>query len=168
MNHKSIGQKNTTTKLVYISMLVAISFIGSLIKIQGTIALDSMPGFFAALYLGPIYGALVAIFGHLLTSLSSGFPLTIPIHLIIAFEMAIVVYLFGLAYKKTNGLFACILGIFLNGVAMILLLSPFTILFGLPLNGKAFVYAMMAPLTVGAAVNIGLGYIVYRSIGERV
>ena len=168
MNYKSIEEKNTTTKLVYISMLIAISFIGSLIKIQGTIALDSMPGFFAALYLGPVAGAIVAGVGHLLTSLSSGFPLTLPIHLIVTLEMAIVVYLFGIIYKKFNGMAACISGIILNGVAMVLVLAPFTIWLGLPLNGKAFIYAMVVPLTIAAAVNIVLAYIIYKTIGKRI
>lgn len=168
MNYKSIEEKNTTTKLVYISMLIAISFIGSLIKIQGTIALDSMPGFFAALYLGPVAGAIVAGVGHLLTSLSSGFPLTLPIHLIVTLEMGIVVYLFGIIYKKFNGMAACISGIILNGVAMVLVLAPFTIWLGLPLNGKAFVYAMVVPLTIAAAVNIVLAYIIYKTIGNRI
>ena len=168
MNYKSIEEKNTTTKLVYISMLIAISFIGSLIKIQGTIALDSMPGFFAALYLGPVAGAIVAGAGHLLTSLSSGFPLTLPIHLIVTLEMAIVVYLFGIIYKKFNGMAACISGIILNGAAMVLVLAPFTIWLGLPLNGKAFVYAMVVPLTIAAAVNVILAYIIYKTIGKRI
>ena len=87
MNSIDIKSKSTTVKLVYISTLIAISFIGSLIKIQGTIALDSMAGFFAALFLGPLSGALVGSMGHLLTALTSGFPLTLPIHLIVALQM---------------------------------------------------------------------------------
>ena len=168
MNYKSLEERNTTTKLVYMSMLIALSFIGSLIKIQGTIALDSMPGFFAALYLGPIAGAIVAGVGHILTSLSSGFPLTLPIHLIITIEMGIVVYLFGIIYKRFNGLAACVSGILLNGVAMILVLAPFTTWLGLALNGKAFILAMIGPLTIAAAVNVVLAYIIYKTIGKRI
>lgn len=168
MNYNSIEKKNTTTKLVYISMLIAISFIGSLIKIQGTIAFDSMPGFFAALYLGPVSGAIVASVGHLLTSVSSGFPLTLPIHSIVTLEMGIVVYLFGIIYKKFNGVIACTSGILLNGVAMVLVLAPFTIWLGLPLNGRAFIYAMVVPLTIASAVNVILAYIIYKTIGKRI
>ncbi len=164
MNYKSIEERNTTTKLVYISMLIAISFIGSLIKIQGTIALDSMPGFFAAIFLGPIEGALVASIGHLLTAMSSGFPLTVPIHLIITLEMAIIVYLFGIIYKHTNGIMACISGILLNGVAMVFVLAPFTTWLGLPLKGKSFIYAMVAPLTLASAVNVILAYVIFKII----
>lgn len=168
MNYKHVEERNTTTKLVYISMLIAISFIGSLIKIQGTIALDSMPGFFAALYLGPIPGAIVASIGHLLTSLSSGFPLTVPIHLIVTLEMGIAVYLFGIIYKKFNGIIACTSGILLNGVAMVLVLAPFTVWLGLPLSGKAFIFAMITPLTLASAVNVILAYIIYKTIGKRI
>ncbi len=168
MNYKSLEERNTTTRLVYISMLIALSFIGSLIKIQGTIALDSMPGFFAALYLGPLAGAIVASVGHILTSLSSGFPLTLPIHLIITIEMGIVVYLFGIIYKRFNAIAACVSGILLNGLAIVLVLAPFTIWLGLPLNGKAFIYAMVGPLTIASAVNVILAYIIYRTIGKRI
>lgn len=168
MNHKSIESRNTTTKLVYISMLIAISFIGSLIKIQGTIALDSMPGFFAALYLGPIAGAIVASIGHILTSMSSGFPLSLPIHLIITFGMGLAVYLFGIIYQRSNGIVACISGILLNGIALVLLLAPFTIWLGLPLNGSAFILAMIAPLTLASAVNVILAYTIYKTIGQRI
>lgn len=168
MNYKSLEERNTTTRLVYISMLIALSFIGSLIKIQGTIALDSMPGFFAALYLGPLAGAIVASVGHILTSLSSGFPLTLPIHLIITIEMGIVVYLFGIIYKRFNAIAACVSGILLNGLAIVLVLAPFTIWLGLPLNGKAFIYTMVGPLTIASAVNVILAYIIYRTIGKRI
>ncbi len=165
MNYKSIEEKNTTVKLVYISMLVAISFIGSLIKIQGTIALDSMPGFFAALYLGPVPGAIVASVGHILTSISSGFPLTVPIHLVITLGMGITAYLFGIIYKRTNGVVACTSGILLNGVALVLVLAPITILLGFPLNGMAFIMAMIVPLTLASAINVILAYVIYKTIG---
>lgn len=168
MNSNSMEEKNPTTKLVYVSILIAISFIGSLIKIQGTIALDSMPGFFAALYLGPIPGAMVGGIGHLITSFYSGFPLTLPIHFIITLEMAVVVYLFGIIYRRTNGIVACISGILLNGLVMVLVLAPFTTLLGLPLNGKAFIYAMIAPLTLASAVNVILAYVIYETIGKRI
>ncbi len=168
MNSRVETKENTTKKLVYISMLVAISYIGSLIKIQGTIALDSMPAFFAALFLGPVPGAIVAGIGHLLTSLTSGFPLSLPIHLIITVEMAIAVYLFGIIYKKTNGIIACIAGILLNGVAIVLVLAPFTVWLGIPLNGMAFVYAMILPLSLASAVNVILGYIIYKAIGDKI
>lgn len=166
MNYSNVKEKTTTKKLVYLSLLIALSFIGSLIKIQGTIALDSMPGFFAALFLGPMSGAIVGSIGHLITSMSSGFPLTLPIHLIITLGMGVVAYLFGMIYKKTNGIVACIAGVLLNGLALVLALAPFTTWLGLPLSGKAFIYAMVLPLSLVSAVNIILAYIIYKIIGK--
>ena len=154
---KTRKSRTTTSKLVYIAMFVALSFIGSLIKIQGTIALDSMSAFFASLYLGPLAGALVGALGHLLTSLTSGFPLSLPIHLIVMVQMAIVVYLFGL-------ILAAIVGIILNGLGAVLILAPITSILGLPLSGKAFVYAMVIPLTLASAVNIILAYMIFKII----
>ncbi|HLR21283.1 MAG TPA: ECF transporter S component [Tissierellaceae bacterium] len=156
--------KNKTVELVYIATLIAISFIGSLIKIQGTIALDSMPGFFAALYLDPLSGALVGGIGHLLTSLTSGFPLTLPIHLIITLQMAVFIYIFGLIYKNVNGIIASIIAIILNGIGATLILAPITVWIGLPLSGTGFIYAMALPLTIASAVNVILAVIIYKVI----
>ena len=168
MNSKHMNDKSTTVKIVYIGMLVAISLIGSLIKIQGTIALDSMPGFFAALFLGPAYGGLVASIGHILTALTSGFPLTIPIHIIITLQMGVFAYLFGIIYKKSNGIIACIVAIILNGLGSVLMLAPITKWLGFPLSGKAFIYAMIGPLTLASAVNIILAYVIYLMIGNKI
>ena len=168
MNSINIRSKSTTVKLVYISTLIAISFIGSLIKIQGSIALDSMPGFFAALFLGPVSGAIVGSIGHLLTALTSGFPLTLPIHLIIGLEMAVFIYIFGWIYEKTNPIFASIIAIILNGLASVIILAPATIWLGFPLSGKPFIYAMAGPLTLASAVNVILAVIVYRIIKDRI
>ena len=163
-----MNTKNSTVKLVYIAVLVALSFIGSLIKIQGSIALDSMPGFFAALLLGPGLGALVAALGHVLTAMTSGFPLTIIVHLVITIMMAISAYVFGKVYKKSNIVLASIIGIILNAVVELLILAPITKWLGFPLNGWPFFLAMIWPLTLASAVNIILAGIIYELIGKRI
>lgn len=162
MHSISEHEKSTTIKLVYAAMLIALSFIGSLIKIQGTIALDSMAGFFASLFLGPALGSLVGALGHILTAFTSGFPLTLPIHIIITLQMAVAVYLFGFIYKKTNGVIAIVSAVILNGPLAVLVLSPITKALDFPLNGKAFVYAMIVPLTLASIVNIVLAYIIFK------
>lgn len=167
MNTKNVKLRSTTTKLVYTGMLIAISFVGSLIKIQGSIALDSMPGFFAALFLGPVYGALVAGLGHILTAATSGFLLTVPIHIVITLEMAVFAYIFGVVYKKSNGIIASIVGILLNGVGAVLILMPITTWLQLPLSGKAFFMAMVVPLSLASAVNIILACVIYNIIEKR-
>lgn len=168
MNSRHLESRSTTVKLVYIATLIAISFIGSLIKIQGTIALDSMAGFFAALFLGPIPGALVGSIGHLLTAMTSGFPLTLPIHLVITLQMALFVYIFGRVYEKINEVVACTVAIILNGVVAVLMLAPITTWVGFPLSGKAFIYAMVGPLTLASAVNIILASVIYKIIKNRI
>ncbi len=166
MNYISKSEKNKTIKLVYMAMFIALSFIGSLIKIQGSIALDSLSAFFASLFLGPVLGAAVGALGHLLTAFTSGFPLTLPIHIIIMIEMAIVVYLFGLIYERGSEIFAVIIAIILNGIGAVLILAPITSIMGLPLNGRAFIYAMVLPLTLASGLNIILAYILFKIIGK--
>jgi uncharacterized membrane protein len=76
-------------RLARISVFSALSVIGSFIHppspIQ-TVAFDSSPGFFAALYFGATDGALISGIGHIVTSVVNGFPLGI-LHLPIALGM---------------------------------------------------------------------------------
>jgi uncharacterized membrane protein len=80
----------TSYRLARISVFSALSVIGSFIHppspIQ-TVAFDSSPGFFAALYFGALDGASVSGIGHIVTSIINGFPLGI-LHLPIALGMA--------------------------------------------------------------------------------
>lgn len=161
VNYTSKAEKSTTIKLVYIAMFIALSFIGSLIKIQGTIALDSMSAFFASLFIGPVAGALVGALGHFLSAFTSGFPLTLPIHLIIMLQMAVIVYIFGVLYKRTNPFIANVVAILLNGPGAVFMLAPITAVLGLPLSGSAFIYALIGVLTIGSVVNIVLASILF-------
>jgi uncharacterized membrane protein len=93
-------RKNSRVRsLCHCAMLIALSAVGSLVKLQGSIALDSAPGYFAALYLGPGAGAVVGGLGHILTAVTSGFPLTVVMHMIVALQMGLFVYLVGLIYR---------------------------------------------------------------------
>lgn len=79
-----------TYRLARISVFCALSVIGSFIHPPSpvqTVAFDSSPGFFAALYFGATDGALVSGIGHIVTSIVNGFPLGI-LHLPIALGMA--------------------------------------------------------------------------------
>src|SRR5665648_13939 len=69
-----------------LALFSALSVVGSFIKIPspvGSLAFDSFPGFFVALFFGPAEGALVSGLGHLATAATSGFPLGI-LHIPIA------------------------------------------------------------------------------------
>lgn len=136
-------------RIAYIAVFIALSAVGSFIKIPspvGTIGLDSAPGFFVALALGGFEGALVAAIGHMVTSAVVGFPLTIPIHIFIAVQMAA----WALAFRWVNNKFgiitAVIAGIILNGVV-----SSFTMIFA---GGMGAVVGVIPFLSVGAAINL--------------
>jgi len=148
-------------------LLIALSAIGAMIKIQGTIALDSMPGYFAALFINPMAGGFVAALGHVLTSITSGFPLTLPMHLMLTLVMGLIAYIFGVLSKKTNGIIACIVAILLNGPISTFIASITAKILGLPFNGSVMFGALVVPLTVASAVNIILAYIIFRVIDKE-
>ena len=150
-------------RMSIMAIFIALSAVGALIKIPspvGTIGMDSAPGFFSAIAFGGLEGAIVIAFGHLVTSAVIGFPMTIPVHLYIAFQMA----LWALAYRWVNkklGLIpAVIVGIILNGVV-----SSFAML---PMMGLGGVLGLMPFLIVGAALNVIISAIAYKAIkGSR-
>lgn len=155
--------------LVISAMLVAVSFIGANIKIMNTIAFDSMPGFFASIFLGPVYGAVIAAMGHFFTAMLSGFPLSLPVHILIMLDMAITMLIFGNIYskliKKGTGplksiIIAGIAGVIVNGPGSIILLLPFL----LPMIGETGLLLYLPVLSGAAALNIILAFVVYRSI----
>ncbi|MCL6450901.1 MAG: hypothetical protein K6T75_06380 [Acetobacteraceae bacterium] len=136
-----------------LALLVALSAAGSYVKIPsltGTPALDSAPGYFAALGFGGADGGLVAGIGHLLTALTAGFPLGLPIHLFIALGMAGCAAAAAGLLRLAGAWAACAGAVLLNGFA-------FPALFILiPGFGPAFFAAMGSPLFVASAVNVGL------------
>ncbi len=158
--------RSSITKLTYGGMLIALSAVGALIKISGTIALDSMPGFFAALFLGPTAGALVGALGHLLTAATSGFPMSLPMHLFLMVVMAFVIYAFGITYKKFGNIPAFIIGVLLNGPFAALLSVPASKILGLPFNGWALFSAIIIPLILASIVNVFLAQVVYKAISK--
>jgi len=97
----SVFKTSKSQRIARLSIFSALCVIGSFFHppspIQ-TVAFDSSPGFFAALYFGALDGALVSGIGHIITSLINGFPLGI-LHLPIALGMAIAGGAMGLVNK---------------------------------------------------------------------
>lgn len=150
----------TARRLATLAMLIALSTVGANLKIPsitGTPAFDSFPGFLGTLILGPADGALVAALGHLLTAFTAGFPLTLPLHLVIAAGMAAVVALFALFYRLSPWLGIGV-GIALNGLLLPALFIP------LPGFGKAFFLAMVVPLLIASALNIVVAATAFTSL----
>lgn len=164
MNNKL---NNKVVKITYIGILLALSVVGSLIIRFTTISLDSMPGYFAALFLGPVEGAIVLGLGHLITASIGGFPFTIPMHLIVAIQMALIGLIFGILSKKINKIAACVIAIILNGPILALISAPASVLLGLKLSGLALFKFLLAPLTIASGVNVAMAYVLYIIINNR-
>lgn len=153
-------QNQKIKNLTLMAMFIALSAVGANIRVPsptGTVAFDSAPGFLAALLLGPAHGAAAAALGHLFTSLFAGFPLTIPLHLVIAVEMAIFAAVFS-ALKRFNLPLAVITTSLLNGI-----IAPASFI-PLPQFGLAFFTAMLIPLIVASALNVACAAAIYKII----
>lgn len=141
----SVKMKSRT--LIFLALFAALSAVGAMIKIPaivGSVALDVFPALLAAALLGSGAGAIVGALGHILSALISGFPLG-PMHVLIACEMAFLVYIFGVLYKKNLKVSASLLFILANAFA-----APLPFLF---LMNKAFYVALLPSLLVGSVVN---------------
>jgi len=154
-----------TRDLVLTALFAALCFIGANIKVMGTIAFDSMPAFLAAILLGPVYGAIVGAVGHFLTAVTSGFPLTLPVHLITMAMMALTMAAFAVVYKYFShknkilaAIFSILAGVIINGPLSLLVLSPLLI----PMMGKAGVVAFLPVLSLVSAINAIAAVVVYK------
>ncbi|MFP7296534.1 ECF transporter S component [Neobacillus niacini] len=139
--------------LSLLALFSALSAVGAMIKIPaivGSVAFDVFPALLAAALLGTGGGAIVGAFGHLLSALISGFPLG-PMHVLIALEMAFLVFLFGVLYKKNKKNTAGILFILMNSFAAPL---PFIILMS-----KEFYVALVPSLLIGSMINCVLAIV---------
>lgn len=149
-----------TRKLVIMSLFIAISFLGANIKIMGTIAFDSMAGFLGCLILGPVYGAIIGALGHFLTAATSGFPYTLPVHMIIMVDMALTMFLFGIIYNKLSKINKY-MGIIIAAIVGIIINGPVSLLMIVPIMGWGMV-ALIPILCLAAFLNILIAYTIYK------
>ena len=85
-------QPSPAKKIARVGILIALCVVGALIKIPsptGSVALDAAPAFLAAFAFTLPEAALVAVLGHLVSAATAGFPLSLPVHAIIAITMAV-------------------------------------------------------------------------------
>lgn len=142
-----------TRHLSLITIFIALSVVGAMIKIPaiiGSVALDIFPSLVAVVLIGNIPGMIVASIGHLISALLGGIPLG-PLHILVAFEMALIVLIFNIFYRKNKKIFAVVIFVILNGIIAPL---PFIMLFSLP-----FYIALVPSLIVGSILNVILGII---------
>lgn len=134
-------------KISLISLFLALSVAGASIKIPAvvsSVALDMVPALLASILLGSIPGVLIAFLGHMLSALIGGMPLG-PFHLLIAVEMAVLVWLFATLYKKGKRILAGILFVIGNTI-----IAPVPFLFFM---GSVFYLGMLPSLLIGSLFN---------------
>ena len=158
-----IFKTSKISRVAILSIFSALCVVGSFIHppspIQ-TVAFDSLPGFFVALYFGALDGALVCGIGHLCTSIINGFPLGI-LHIPIALGMALASGAMGLV-NKTNRRWgfipATIAGITVNTALFVVVI---------PTLGLPAALAFVPFLLVAASLNAGIAALVYIGVRER-
>jgi len=154
-------------KLVTCAMLIALCFVGSNIKVFGSIAFDSMPAFLGSLILGPWYGAILGAAGHVITALISGFPYTVPVHMITMVSMAITMFFFNIVQKnlekRINIWVARIVGIIVAlifNVGIGLLLTTPIVGFG--------IFAIAPVLLVATLANVVIAEVIYVFLPKQI
>ncbi|WP_288527977.1 ECF transporter S component [uncultured Secundilactobacillus sp.] len=151
-------------RLVLAAMFLALCVIGANLKMMGSIAFDSMPAFLGAILMGPWYGAILGIFGHLLSAGLAGFPLSLPVHGVIAGCMGVCMFLFG---KMRHGFeFSTISRVLLSDIIGYAVNVPLALVILYPIMGAA-VLAFFVPLTLATVVNIVICEVVYVALPSR-
>ena len=160
-----------TKKLVIVALFIALSLIGSNIKLFGTIAFDSLPGFLATLLLGSVYGAAIGFLGHIFTALTSGFPHSVPMHLVIAASMAITMFVFGYTYKVLTERLPTAGALIITGIAGVLLNAPVSLTISMGVmaimagtEAALGLIALLPALIIAATANVVLSIIVFKSL----
>lgn len=139
----------TPRRVARVAILVALSAVGAFIKLPsptGTVALDSAPAWLAGAAFSAVEGSIVGALGHLVSALSTGFPLGLPVHLLVAVEMVVFVWVFAVLARRISIWLAIPVGIVLNGVLGAAIL--------IPVGGVGMFVSLVLPLTVGSAINI--------------
>jgi len=163
--------KINTKHLVLAALFIALSFIGANLRIFSSIAFDSLPAFLAALLLGPFYGAVIGFVGHFLTALLSGFPLSIPLHIVIAMSMAITMLGFGFTHKALKKKMQAAKSLIITGIIGVLLNAPISLGFSIGalalMAGMEIALGLIALfpfLLLASIVNVVLSIILFKSL----
>ncbi|MDF1616647.1 ECF transporter S component [Petrocella sp. FN5] len=160
--------KITTKELVTTGLMIAMAAVLAQFPIYGSIAFDALPAFLTAVMMGPVLGGLVGFIAHLLVAMFTGFPFSLPLHLLIAVLMFVSCFIYGKVRKSHNRYLAMALGIVMNGPVSLALISIFAKILGMPFSGIMMFSALLLPLLVGAMVNILVADVVYGVIKEKI
>jgi uncharacterized membrane protein len=161
-NNRRYKVRNYFRSVAIVSIFSIVAFLGGFIKFGGaaSIALDSWASFFVSAFFGPIHGALVGAFGHLLSATTGGFPFGPPVHLLVALMQFTWAALFGLISrrdetKKAWLLVGAVITVILNGVA-----GPLIIGTVFPQLTQAM-HTLIPVLTLASVINVSIAALVY-------
>jgi uncharacterized membrane protein len=149
-----------TLRIVRIAVCAALSVVGSFIHLPSpvtSVAFDSAPGFFAALYFGPLEGFCVFGFGHLATAVVSDFPLGI-LHLPIALGLAFAGAAVGVINQRWTYIPAVMTGIAINTGLVVL---------AIPILGVAGTLFFTPFLFLAATINGVVATLIYLTVRWR-
>ncbi|MGC7928733.1 ECF transporter S component [Lysinibacillus sp. VIII_CA] len=130
------------------AMVAAICAVGAAIKVPAfisTAALDSAPAFLGVVFLSPLLAGIAGFIGHFISALTAGFPLG-PLHVIIAVEMFIVVWIFGIMHKKGMHFWKWPVALVLNGIV-----APLPFYF---IISPAFFWGALGSIFIATAINL--------------
>lgn len=155
-----------TKKMTTMGLLIGLSILGSFITIFMSVALDSLPGFFAALSLGALSGGIVGALGHFMTALIHGFPLGLPTHLLVGLMMFCACYFLGVFYKKSPllGLGGALV---INWLISLILSSLLSYALGIMPGPLTLFPILFLPLLLGSLANLLPAVLLYKALGER-
>lgn len=151
-------------RIVLAAVFLALCVVGANVKLMGSIALDSFAAFLGAIVLGPVDGAVLGFFGHMISALLAGFPLTLPIHLIIGVLMAICMAAFGYIRKRFGR--DKLSAILVSDVIAYVINVPLELVLMYPLL-KGTIVAFFLPLTIATIVNLVICEILYKIFAKR-
>lgn len=155
-------KRTLTSNLITVAVFSAASVLGGLIKIPspaGSIALDSLPGYFSAAYFHPVVGGTVGFIGHIGSAATGGLPLG-ALHILIAIFMFLWCFLFGAIVRRFDSIlglvFASIVA-FVGNTAIPVLCIPA----GLP---QETAFAITPFVALASAINIVLAALAIKAL----
>lgn len=163
-NHQNTDTRTSALRIARITVFTALSVIGSFITpypVIPTIAFDSSPGFFAALYFGVIDGVVITGLGHIVTALINGFPLG-PLHYAIAVGMALAGGAMGLV-NKTNKKW----GLIPAAITAVAINTALSVIMVPSMGWETTIAVVTVPLLIASSLNAALAAIIYVGVRAR-
>ena len=97
-------------------------------------------------------------------ALRTGFPLSLPVHILVALEMFVVVYITSIIFNRGKVILAGIVGTLLNGIGFTFITGVFMYFVLRGMNPVDFLKLLGLPLTLASLVNIVIAFIVSKGL----